>query len=130
VAGRIRSIRKSNFHIGNRASHLTVCSMVPQATTLQRAPSPVHVYLSVALQPFWIFASFQFLGLYTVGRTPWMGDLPVTRTTKIQNKRTHTSMPSVGFKPTIRMFERPKIIPALDHAASVIGSCSCICIRY
>jgi hypothetical protein len=42
---------------------------------------------------------FSFLILYTVGRTPWMGDQPVARpvpthrTTKTQNKRPQTSMP-------------------------------------
>jgi hypothetical protein len=43
---------------------------------------------------------FQFLILYTVGRTPWTGDqpvarpLPARRTTQKQNKRTQTSMPN------------------------------------
>jgi hypothetical protein len=46
---------------------------------------------------------FSSLILYTVGRTPWTGDLPVARplptqtTTRTQNKRTQTSMPWVGF---------------------------------
>jgi hypothetical protein len=51
--------------------------------------------LSMAVQPFvgpWQF--FRFLILYTVDRTPWMGDqpvarpLPTPRTTQAQNKRT------------------------------------------
>jgi hypothetical protein len=42
---------------------------------------------------------FQFLNLYTVGRTLWRGDqsvsrpLPTHRTTQTQNKRTQTSVP-------------------------------------
>jgi hypothetical protein len=64
--------------------------------------------------------------LYTVGKTPWTGDqpfarpLPAHRTTKIQNKRTQTSMPRVGFEPTIPAFERTQTVHALDHAATVI----------
>jgi hypothetical protein len=48
---------------------------------------------------------FSFLIIYTVGRTPWTGDQPVSRplpkhrTTQTQNKRTQTSMPWVGFGP-------------------------------
>jgi hypothetical protein len=48
--------------------------------------------------PFGLWPLFQFLNLYTVGRTPWTGDQPVARplpkyrTTQTQNKRTQTSM--------------------------------------
>jgi hypothetical protein len=38
VAGRISSIEKSNDLIGNRTRDLPACSVVPQPTTLQRAP--------------------------------------------------------------------------------------------
>jgi hypothetical protein len=34
---------------------------------------------------------------------------------------TQTSMPRVGFEPTIPAFERAKTIHALDRAATVIG---------
>jgi hypothetical protein len=57
---------------------------------------------------------FSFLILYTVGMTPWTGDepvarpLPTHRATRTQNKRTQTSMPWVGFEPTIPVFERQK----------------------
>jgi hypothetical protein len=56
-----------------------------------------------------------------------MGDQPVVRllpthgTTQTQNKRTQTSMPRVGFDPTIPVFERAKTVRALDSAATVIG---------
>jgi hypothetical protein len=39
-----------------------------------------------------------------------------------QNKRTQTSMHSVGFEPTIPAFERAKAIYASDRAATVIGN--------
>jgi hypothetical protein len=71
---------------------------------------------------------FNFLILYTVGRTPWTGDqpvarpLPTNRTAKTQNKRTQTSMPQVGFEPTIPVFERAKRVHALDRAATVTGT--------
>jgi hypothetical protein len=83
----------------------------------------------MALQPFvgpWPF--FSFLILYTIGRTPWTRDqpvarpLPIHRATQRQIKRTQTSMPWVGFKPTIPPFEREKTVHALDRAAIVIGS--------
>jgi hypothetical protein len=62
---------------------------------------------------------FSFLILYTVGRTPWIGDQPVAGLT--QNKRRQTSIPRVGLEPTIPVFERAKAVHALDRAATVIG---------
>jgi hypothetical protein len=38
-----------------------------------------------------------------------------------QNKRTQTSVPLVGFEPTILVFEREKTVHALDFAADVIS---------
>jgi hypothetical protein len=70
---------------------------------------------------------FQFLNLYAVGRTPWMGDQPVARplpahrTTQTQNESTQTSMPGVGFEPMIPVFARAKTFHVLDRAATVIG---------
>jgi hypothetical protein len=55
---------------------------------------------------------FGFLILYTVGMTPWTGDQPVARPLPTQNKRTQTSMPSVGFEPTIPLSrERRHFMP-------------------
>jgi hypothetical protein len=75
----------------------------------------------MALQPFvgpWPF--FQFLNLYTVGKTIWTEDQPVIRplptnrtTTQTQNKRTSTSIPRVGFEPTTPVFERAETVHAL-----------------
>jgi hypothetical protein len=56
-----------------------------------------------------------------------MGDQPVARpppthrTLKTQNKCTQTSMSQVRFEPTILVFERVKIVHALDRAASLNG---------
>jgi hypothetical protein len=85
-------------------------------------------YLSMALQAFVGPLSLcSFLILYTISRTPWTGDQPVAtplpthRTTQTQNKRTQTSIPWLGFEPTIPAFERAKTVHALDRAATVIG---------
>jgi hypothetical protein len=48
--------------------------------------------------------------------------LPAHMTTQTQNNRTKTSMPQVGFEPTIPVFERAKTVHVLDRAATVIGS--------
>jgi hypothetical protein len=73
----------------------------------------------------WGLAAFSnFLILYTVDMTPWTGYQPVTkplptlRTTQTQNKRTETSMPWVGFEPTISAFERDETVHAVDRAAT------------
>jgi hypothetical protein len=71
------------------------------------------------------FFSFVF-SFYTDGRTPWTSHqraatpLPPRRTTQTQNKRAQTSMPWVGFEPTIPAFELAKTIHAVDRAATVI----------
>jgi hypothetical protein len=57
----------------------------------------LYLYLSLVLQP--------------VARS-----LPTHRTTQTQNKRTQTSMPQVGFEPTIPVFERAKTVHVLDRA--------------
>jgi hypothetical protein len=41
--------------------------------------------------------------------------------TQTENKHKQTSMPRVGFEPTIPVFERAKTVHALDRAATVIG---------
>jgi hypothetical protein len=70
---------------------------------------------------------FNFLILYTVARTPWTGDEPVARpllihrTTQTQIKSIQTSMPRVGFKVKIPVFERAATIHSLDNVGTVIG---------
>jgi hypothetical protein len=92
----------------------------------------ISIYLSytiyMALHPFvGPCPPFQFLNLYTDGRTPWTGDQPVARqlpahrTARKQNKRTQTAMPQVGLEPTTPAFERTKTVHALDCAATMIG---------
>jgi hypothetical protein len=81
------------------------------------------------LQPFvgpWPLIQFLDL-IYTVGRTPWTGDQPVSkplhahRTAQTQNERTQTSMPQVVFEPTILVLERPKTFHASHLEAFVKG---------
>jgi hypothetical protein len=90
----------------------------PMKATWRNPPHSTYVvsiYLSIYL---WLYNPlldlgrlFSFLILYTVGRTPWTGDqpivrpLPTHRTTQTQNKSTQTSMPWVGFEPTIPVFD-------------------------
>jgi hypothetical protein len=85
------------------------------------------IYLPMALQPLWTLDAFSVSYLYTVSRTLWTGDQPVARplpthgTTQTKNKRTPTSMPRVRIEPTIPVFERAKMVHALDRAATAIG---------
>jgi hypothetical protein len=51
---------------------------------------------------------------------PVARSLPVQRTAKTQNKRKQTSLPQVGFEPTIPVFERAKTVHALERAAHKI----------
>jgi hypothetical protein len=95
--------------------------------------SYLSIYLSICLSVCgstalcWSLAAFQFLNMYTVGRTLWTGDQPIARplpiqgTTQTQNKRTQTSMPWVGFELMTPMFERTKTVHALDGAATLIS---------
>jgi hypothetical protein len=46
---------------------------------------------------------------------------PTQRTTQTQTKRVQTSMPGMGFEPTIPVSERAKTVHALDCAAILIG---------
>jgi hypothetical protein len=45
----------------------------------------------------------------------------VASLTQTQNKQKQTSMPRLGFVPTISAFERAKTAHALDRAVTVIG---------
>jgi hypothetical protein len=75
--------------------------------------SSIYLWLYSPCEPWPLF---QFLNLYAVGRTTWTEDLrdarplPTHRTTQTRNKRTQTSMPRVGFEPTIPVFERAKTL--------------------
>jgi hypothetical protein len=62
----------------------------------------------------------QSVGLLGLGISPSEGRY-IHRTTQTKTKRTQTSIPRVGFEPTIPVFERAKTVHALDRAATVIG---------
>jgi hypothetical protein len=52
-----------------------------------------------------------------------MGDQPVVRPLPNTNtKRKQTSMPSVGWEPTVPVFERAKIFHASERTATMIGA--------
>jgi hypothetical protein len=82
------------------------------------------IYLSIYLSIYlWLYSPlldlgrfFSFLTLYTVGRTPRMGDQPVARPLPT-HRTTKTSMPLVGFEPTISAFEIGETVDALHRAA-------------
>jgi hypothetical protein len=76
----------------------------------------------MALQPFGPWSLFQFLN-HIHCRYDSLDGRSARRkaTTYTQNKCTQTSMPLVGFEPTIPVFERTKTVHALDRAATVIG---------
>jgi hypothetical protein len=66
----------------------------------------IHLYIHLWLySPCEPWPLFQFLNLYTVGRTPWTGEQPVARplpthrTTQTQNKSTQTWMLRVDSNP-------------------------------
>jgi hypothetical protein len=93
------------------------------------------IYLSIYLPVYGSTALCRTLdafsvswSFYTVGRTLWTVDQPVTRplpahrTAQTQNKCTQASTPQVGFEPTIPVFKRAKTVHALDREASVIGN--------
>jgi hypothetical protein len=69
------------------------------------------IHSSMALQPFvgpWLLLQFRNI-FYTDGRTPWTSDQPVSRPLPThRTTHTQTSMPWVGFEPTIPAFERAK----------------------
>jgi hypothetical protein len=79
------------------------------------------IYGSTAL--CWTFAAFfSFLIFLHSRQDPFDRGLVRRKdATSTQNKRTQTSMPRVGFQPTIPGFERANPVHALDSAATVIG---------
>jgi hypothetical protein len=115
---------------------VTSCNLAWKLLKLQGAT----VFLCMAFQEstyflsLWLYSPldlgrfFSYLIIYTVNGTPWTGDQPVARplptyrTTQTQNKSTQTSIPWVGFEPTIPVFERVKTVHAIGRAATMIGS--------
>jgi hypothetical protein len=88
---------------------------------LKKGPLSLSLSLSMTLQPFGPWPLFSFLNLCTVGRIPWTGDQPVARPLPTHRINTQTSMPLLGFQPAIPVFERAKMVHALDRTVTVIG---------
>jgi hypothetical protein len=133
---------QSNSHLPSYVCKINCKMILPCTYKCLQKSTPVNcfsfiylfIHLLMTLQPFvgpWPLLQFRNL-FYTAGRTPWTGNqpvvrpLPTRRTTQAQNKRTQTSMSSVGFEPTIPAFERAKTVHALDRAATVIGPVNCL----
>jgi hypothetical protein len=78
----------------------------------------IYIYGSTALVDLGRFFSFliytQLVGLLGQRISPLQGYY-------LQNKRTQTSMPRVGFELTTPVFEQVKTAHASDRAATVIG---------
>jgi hypothetical protein len=69
----------------------------------------------------WNYRSYkQFVGLFGRVTSPSQGHY-LHRTTQTQKKRGQTSIPRVGFEPTIPVFGQAKAFHNLDRAATVIG---------
>jgi hypothetical protein len=85
----------------------------------------ISIYGSTALL-LGLSRFFSILILYTVSRTPLMGDQPIARPPPIhrtnkQNKCIQTSMPQAGLEPTTPVLTWAKTVHALDCPATVIG---------
>jgi hypothetical protein len=109
-------------------SSLRKRNVPPKRQYTYRSTRHVSIYQWLYIPLLGLGRFFSFFIFYTVGRTPWTGDQPVTKplpahsTAQTQNKRTRTFMPQVGFEPIIPVFERAKTVHALDLAATVISS--------
>jgi hypothetical protein len=96
----------------------------------KKKKSVYSIFPSVPLILLYVCEVFFLFNHFTVGRTPWTGDLPVARplpkhrTTQTQkNAYTHqTSMPWMGFEHTITVSERAKTEHALERSATVTRS--------
>jgi hypothetical protein len=127
---------KACFHIPDVILYLELKLIIcgkPRGSENRLSLCPMHWKQTNRNSSLWPYIPldlgrfFSFWILYTISRTAWTGDqlvarpLPTHRTTQTQNKRTQTSVPRVGFEPTIPVFERAKRIDALDRAATVIA---------
>jgi hypothetical protein len=100
-------LKKSNYLIGTRTRDLPACTIVPQPTTLPRAPNQIHIHVEIKIATTsgnacyhsvntvlpskysffrWLSQPNQGLGLlfssviiFTNGATPWTRDQPVAR---------------------------------------------------
>jgi hypothetical protein len=108
---------------------------VVQDSTYLRFRRSCYIYLSLSL--FYScyshlkyrasvkrFVSLQFLNLRVSVGLLGQGNSPSKGYYLTQTEYTQISMPSVGFEPTIPVFERTKIFHTSDHAATVIDHSS------
>jgi hypothetical protein len=90
-----------------------------RVTIITAYSQSIYLWLNNPFVGPWSLFSFfihtQSVRLLRRGISPWQA------TTYTQNKRTQTSMPSVGFEPTIPAFELAKRVHASSHAANVMG---------
>jgi hypothetical protein len=73
------------------------------------------------------FFPFNHFDHFTDGRTPWTSHQLVARLLSKHRINTYTyqtSMPCVGYEPTIPASERGKTVHALDRSATVTGTIS------
>jgi hypothetical protein len=90
----------------------------------------LSVCLSVSLSIYLSTYPYSPCGLvvaFSVERTPWTGDQHVARTMQKQNERTQTSMPRVGFEPTIPIFKASEDSSCLSAATAMGNFCHCHC---
>jgi hypothetical protein len=89
----------------------------------------LHIFFSLALQPqFGPWPTSMKLSVsLRFSRTPWAGDqlvarpLPVHKHRKMHTHIHYTSMPWVGFEPTIPASELAKTVHASERSATVTG---------
>jgi hypothetical protein len=86
-----------------------------------RLPQNIFIYLSIYLclySPFFGADRFSVSIIYTVGRTPWKGEQPVTRPLPTQNNRKETSMLPSWIRthdPNVRGGEDCSCLKPRDH---------------
>jgi hypothetical protein len=90
--------------------------------TVLSSSNETEVELSINLRLYSpLFDLGRFFLVPLTGDQPVGRPIPAHRTAQTKNKRTQTSMPQVGFEPTIRVFEQAKTVHILDSVATLIG---------
>jgi hypothetical protein len=114
------------YSIGDHSGKGEGC--VTQQGFIQATFCSICLSVSVCLSVFgsvalcWTLAAFSvFLSIHSRYNSLDGGSARRKAATNTQNKRTHTTIPWMGFEPTIPAFERAKTVRALDRALTVIG---------
>jgi hypothetical protein len=101
------------FYLQFLLTYLSIHSFIHPST---------HLWLFVGPWPLFSFLIFtQSVGPLGRGISPSQGRYLHTQDSKTQNECTQTTMPRVGFEPSVPVFGRAKRVHALDREASVIG---------